>query len=73
MDDLDSCGFERVARADSGELEQMWRPDRAGAEDDLARAVGLVFGLVALGAQGDADGASVLEQDAGDERIGDDA
>ena len=50
----------------------MRRPDRAGAQDDLARAAHLVLRLVAVRAKGHADGTSALDENAGDERVGHD-
>ena len=63
---------ERLTRADPRELQQVRRPDRACAQDDLAHAAHLVFRLVPVRAERNTDGTPALEEHASDERVRDD-
>ena len=66
---LDSRRLERLARADSGELQQMRRPDRARAQHHLT---GVVRDLLtgAVQAIDDPGRATALDHDAGRSRPG---
>jgi hypothetical protein len=69
-DHVDAAGPQVVGRPDAGQHEQLRRPDRAGGQDDLGPGARRL--IPAAGPVGHAGGAAALDDQPGDERVGDD-